>query len=478
MEVIMPSNVNYKSVIESLPPPWSDASLRQQIYSLNMKLNRKIIVLDDDPTGSQTVHDLFVLTRWDKEILRKAFNHSNFIFYILTNTRSFEPKRAEAINRKIMENLASVAKEQGCSFTIINRGDSTLRGHYPLEIDVATEELRRLMGEEIDGHLIIPAFFEGKRFTYHDVHYIKENEQLIPLGETEFSNDKAFGFKKSNLCEWIEEKTDGQINKSECQSISVEQLRKGPDAVLAILLKVRNNQPVIVNALCYEDLNVLAMALIQAEIQGKKFIHRTAASFVKSYAGIEDKPYLSKEQMIIKGNEKRGGLIIVGSHVQKTTSQLNTLLQKGSITAIEMKVKKLLELDQRKEEIDRIHGELNDLIQSGQTVVVYTSRELIAVKEQNDNLKISQHVSKALTEVVQSLVLPPKFVIAKGGITSSDIATMGLGIQMAQVVGQAAPGIPVWLTGEEAKFSSIPYIIFPGNVGDDSTLLDIVTQLS
>ncbi|QCJ44736.1 hydroxyacid dehydrogenase [Bacillus sp. S3] len=476
--MIRHSELSYKRLLESLPSPLRHENIRQQIKEVNTQQKRKMIVLDDDPTGSQTVHNLFVLTSWDKEILRKAFNDSHFMFYILTNTRSFNPEETEAILREIIRNVTAVAKELDCSFSIINRGDSTLRGHYPLEIDVITDEIHRLSGEEFDGQVIIPAFFEGKRYTYRDVHYIEEKDQLIPVSQTEFSKDKSFGFTESNLCKWIAEKTNGRIPETSCLSISVEQIRKGPEKVLDLLLQTTGNQPIIVNALCYEDLDTAAMALIKAEQQGKKFIYRTAASFVKSYGGVDDQPYLTKEEMVIGRDHNRGGLVIVGSHVKKTTNQLQQLLADSSLNAVEINVNHLLENDKRDEEINRINRMVHSAVESGTTTVVYTSRELIYTTNRFDNLAISQRISKALTDVIQSLTTAPKFIIAKGGITSSDIATLGLEIKMAKVIGQAAPGIPVWLTGEEAKFSGVPYIIFPGNVGEDSTLLEIVLKLT
>jgi len=475
---IKPSSLNYKKTIDSLESPWKSPGIRQEIVAMNKKLNRKIIVLDDDPTGAQTVQNLFVLTDWRKEEILKAFQDENYIFYILTNTRSHEAEKTEVMIKEIMNNISSVAKENGYSFTVISRGDSTLRGHYPLEVNLILDGQRVLMNEQIDAQLIIPAFFEGQRYTYGDVHYIKENEQLVPVSNTEFSKDKAFGYTNSNLCKWVEEKTSGTIKSSSCTSITVGQLREGPENVLNILLAAKDNEPIIVNALCYEDLEVLSFALLGAELQGKRFVYQVAASFVRAYAGIEKKPCLVKDQMIVKGNEDHGGLVIVGSHVQKTTNQLNQLFEHAPVTAVEVSVKDLLEDKKRSIEINRINQLLDELIRSGKNAVVFTSRDLIVANNQTSNLKISQQVSAALTEIVQALAIAPKFIIAKGGITSSDIATKGLGIRVAEVIGQAAPGIPVWLTGKEAKFTSIPYIIFPGNVGEDHTLLEIVTMLS
>ena len=62
-----------------------DALLSKEI-SANTK---KIVVLDDDPTGVQTVHDVSVYTGWTHESVLAGFREANNLFYILTNSRGF-----------------------------------------------------------------------------------------------------------------------------------------------------------------------------------------------------------------------------------------------------------------------------------------------------------------------------------------------------------------------------------------------------
>ena len=76
------------------------------------------------------------------------------------------------------------------------------------------------------------------------------------------------------------------------------------------------------------------------------------------------------------------------------------------------------------------------------------------------------------------MTVTPAFVIAKGGITSSDVGTKALAVKRANVLGQIRPGIPVWQTGEESKFPQTPYVIFPGNVGENTTLREAVEVLT
>ena len=80
-----------------------------------------------------------------------------------------------------------------------------------------------------------------------------------------------------------------------------------------------------------------------------------------------------------------------------------------------------------------------------------------------------------LIEIVRSLDVQPRYLVAKGGITSSDVATHGLGIKRAMVPGQILPGVPVWRSGTESRYPGMPYIVFPGNVGGPEALVEIVT---
>jgi uncharacterized protein YgbK (DUF1537 family) len=82
-----------------------------------------------------------------------------------------------------------------------------------------------------------------------------------------------------------------------------------------------------------------------------------------------------------------------------------------------------------------------------------------------------------MVDVAQRLTTPPRYVIAKGGITSNDLALKAFGVHQATVPGQVAPGIPCWVLGEEARFPGVPYVIFPGNVGTPQTLAEVITML-
>ena len=167
---------------------------------------------------------------------------------------------------------------------------------------------------------------------------------------------------------------------------------------------------------------------------------------------------------------ENGGLFVVGSHVAKTTRQLNGLLDAGLAVPLPFASHLVEDAAAMAREIDRVAGEANELLRRGKNVALYTERALMTVADPDAALRLSTDISKAVTEVVRRIAVRPRFIVAKGGITSSDVATRGLNVHRAWVLGQILPGVPVWRTGEESLFPGVPYVVFPGNVGDDGSL--------
>lgn len=435
------------------------------------------VVLDDDPTGVQCVHDINVYTDWAYESMKEAFNDK--LFFILTNSRALTKDQSRKLHEEIIDVISRVSKETGKKYLYISRGDSTLRGHYPMEIDILSQGLMNDYGK-VDGEILLPFFKEGGRFTIDDVHYVKYGDELVPCGETEFAKDKTFGYHSSDLKEYIEEKSEGQIKKEEVLSVSLDDLRNfNIDKITELLLNARNRQKIIVNAIDEKDVKVFCIALYKAIAQGQIFNFRSAAALVKCIGGISDKPLLKKEEMIVEDNGN-GGLILVGSHTDKTTRQLGNLMGIEGIEALELQCHKLLESEEAfNEEIERCIAFEEEKIKEGKTVVVYTERVLISYKDDDPEkaLARSVRISEGVYHLVKNLKVKPGFVLAKGGITSADVGVKGLGIRKALVLGQIEPGIPVWKALEESKFPNIPYIIFPGNVGEDETLKNAVKKL-
>lgn len=459
------------ALLASLPQPWPE-SLLPTIQQQLAAGQRSLIVLDDDPTGTQTVYDLPVLTEWTVASLRAELALGTPTFYILTNSRSLPLPAAQELNAEIGHNLLAAAQATGRDFAVVSRSDSTLRGHYPGETDALTAAL----GQQVDATLIIPFFLEGGRFTINDVHYVAEGDQLVPAAATPFARDAAFGYHNSDLRAWVEEKTAGRVAAAAVASITIDDVRLGgPDAVAQKLLNLPTGSVCIVNCAGTRDMEVFVSGLLKAEAAGRHFLYRTAATFVQVRAGLAPRALLTAADLNLPTTG--GGLIVVGSYVPKSTTQLNALLAQPDLVQVEVNVDALLDDGQQAGEVARTIAVTTDALQRGQDVVVYTSRRLITGADAVSSLAIGQRVSASLVALVQGLGVRPRYLIAKGGITSSDLATKALGVKRALVRGQILPGIPLWEVGVESRYPGLVYVVFPGNVGGDDALVQARQKL-
>ena len=464
--------INKEDLFHKLPPEWPEdllPAIRERVGASK----RKVVVLDDDPTGTQTVHNTPVLTEWSVEALQAELQSDFPAFYILTNSRSLTLPAAGALNTDIGRNLIEAGKRVNCDFVVVSRSDSTLRGHFPGEV----EALASGLGETFDGWIVIPFFLEGGRYTVGDTHYVEEGGWLVPSAETEFARDSVFGYRSSNLRDWVEEKTGGRVSSEDVASISIEDLRTGgPARVKERLLGLQRSKVGVVNAAGYRDVEVFVKGLLDAEAQGCRFLYRSAASFVRVRAGILPRPLLTRSDLDVPG--QGGGLTLVGSHVPKTTRQLQRLLALPQMTGLEMDVEAILDGDRRDDEIDRVAQSAENRLRSGRDLVIFTSRGLITTGHAESDLSIGTRVSEALITTLQGIHAKLRYLVAKGGITASDVATKGLNVRRALVLGQILPGVPVWRLGPESRHAGIPYIVFPGNVGGDDALVMTVEALS
>ena len=458
-------------LLNRLPAEWPQ-DLRPAIQKQVHADSRKIVVLDDDPTGTQTIHGLPVITEWSVDMLAAELKNDLPAFYILTNSRSYPLPIACQMNAEIGHNLTAAAAQAHCEFVVISRSDSTLRGHFPGEVEALSDAL----AQNYDGWIINPFFLEGGRYTIDDVHYVDEGDVLVPAAQTEFAGDRAFGYSKSNLRDWIAEKTGGQIAAKDVATVSIENLRaEGPESVRASLMKLHHGQYGVVNAASYRDLEVFVQGLLAAEARGKTFLFRTAASFVQVRAGIYPRPLLTQSDLQLSA--AGGGLIVVGSFVPRSTGQVNSLLALSDIAQTEINVAALLDDRLCEDEISRVANDTEQTLRQGNDMLIFTSRQLVAGKDSKSSLQMGQKISQGLISIVQRIQTAPRYILAKGGITSSDIATRALNVKKAIVLGQILPGVPVWQLGAESRFPNLAYIVFPGNVGDDHALIDVVKQL-
>ena len=486
------------SVLETYPAADSEA-VHKIFLEEHQGFRSKVVVLDDDPTGVQTVHDVHVYTDWSQESLKAGLEEESGMFFILTNSRSFTAKKTEEEHRTLARRLVRAAAEAGKDFLLVSRGDSTLRGHYPLELETLRDALEQETGQKIHGQILCPFFREGGRYTMDGVHYVKEGEYLVPAGQTEFAGDKTFGYTCSHLAAYAEEKSGGRYRKEDAVLISLELLRGGyREEITELLMGTDDFRPVVVDAIAESDVEIFAACLLKAIKAGKRFLIRSAAAVPKVLGNVSTVPLLTREELLgdtesaVCGDKREaasryGGIVLVGSHVKKTSLQLDALRKAGEdgrieagLEFLEFRVDSCFEEGGLEAETKRMIAEAEKVMRLGKTAVVYTSRTLLAPEgmTKEELLRLSVNIYDAVTAVIAGLHRKPRFLIAKGGITSSDVGTKALGVRKALVLGQAQPGIPVWKTGPESKFPGLSYIIFPGNVGDTDTLEKIVEMLA
>ncbi|KAM0330221.1 hypothetical protein ACHAQA_004396 [Verticillium albo-atrum] len=476
-----PQPLPAKETIDALPAEYAQDVLESTKKYVDDGEAPVLVVLDDDPTGTQTCHDIDVLMVWDVETLQRQFEQEARGFFILTNSRALPGPEARGLILEICENVKEAAQRSGKRFDVVLRGDSTLRGHLPEE----PEAVEQAMGK-FDAWVLTPFFLQGGRYTLNDVHYVKEGDELVPASRTPFAQDATFGYKNSNLREYILEKCGSRFDESSFLSITIDDIRVGgPDGVKAKLLSrpAGSNGVVIVNAAAESDMDVFVSGLLAAEKEGRRYLYRTAAAFVSSRLGIKGIAPLSMADVQLPSADgsspsQAGGLILAGSYVPKTTAQLKTLRERRqeNLVVVELEVSDLIKSPESERSIvDEAAAEATRQISAGKDILVMTSRTLVKTSDAISSLEIGSKVAAALVRLLEQIEVRPRYIIAKGGITSSDAATKGLRMRRARIMGQAAPGVPLWRCDEEtSRHRGVPYVVFPGNVGSESTLAEIV----
>ncbi len=433
----------------------------------------KIIVLDDDPTGSQTVHSCLLLTRWDSATLRAALQDPAPIFFILSNTRALPPSECQTVVQDICRQLKVALAVEGLDdYLLVSRSDSTLRGHYPLETDVIAAELG-----PFDAHFLVPAFFEGGRVTRQGVHYLLVAGDYLPVHLTEFSRDSVFGYHHSFLPAYVEEKTAGLIPAESVVHFSLPQVRAG---ILPQLLALQDNVCAVVDGEVQADLDRFAADLLTAVAQGKRFLCRSAASLLTALAHLPPQP-VPPTAMGQYCWRHHPGVVLVGSHVAKTTQQLQYLLKEPGIQGVEVDLKALAQGEPLSlgPGLAALVARVEDIYQQGKTAVVYTSREELRFPDPSQRLRFGTLVSDLLMALVQQLPSEIGFLISKGGITSNDTLSRGLGLPTVRLLGQVIPGCSMVQTPDDHhRFPRLPVVLFPGNVGGPEALALVYRRLS
>lgn len=456
---------------EAAPPGTWDAALEAAFAGGS----RRLVVLDDDPTGTQTVHGVPVVTGWSVADLRWALTRGARVAYVLTNTRSMEAARAAAVNREVAGNLAAAARAEGVDVSVVSRGDSTLRGHFASETGALSEALAAV-GQPVDGIAFCPAYLEAGRITARDEHWIAEGEWLRPVADSPYATDAAFAFGTSHLPDYVEERTGGAVRAADVVSIGLDDIRGGgPDRVAALLGTLRGGRVAVVNAVEPTDLEAVALAALWTEAAGRRLLYRTGPSFVRARGGITARPPLRGAEPAAGAPRGGHGLVVAGSHVELTNRQVAALQAGAGIETVELEVPAVLD-PARSARAVRTAADRALAALERRDVLLVTSREVVTGGAGRESLSIARAVSAALADATGRVVRarPPRYLIAKGGITSSDVFTRGLGARRAMVLGSLLPGmVSVW-RAEDGIDPGLPYVVFAGNVGGEGDLLTAV----
>lgn len=466
----------------SAPAPLVLENARSEISRQALAGEKWLVVLDDDPTGSQSVQNIPVVTSWTSEDLRWAFAHPSKAFFILTNSRSMDNDEARELLSDVIRSVEETAESMQISYSFVMRTDSTLRGHFDLESTLLLDHAAQA-GHPYDLMIFVPAYLDAGRMTVDDVHLVKAGEHFVPVARTDYAKDTAFHFESSNLRDYVQERTQNRILASEVSSISLSEIRLGgPEAVENKLLAARAGEIFVVNATEESDLDIVALASLRAEQKGKRVLYRTGPSFVAARLGLKGRPPLTYAEIFQDHNRTGHGLIVVGSHVDITTKQLQEVSRRSdNLTTIEVEVSRLLDSQTAREEIDRCANSAIHELQRNE-VLIATSRKVISGATGSESLNISKLISDALVEITKRALKESKvlWLIAKGGITSSDILTKAVEARRAVVAGQLFPGIvSVWVNEGQHNpaLTGLPLVVFAGNVGDEGSLAEAIEIL-
>ncbi|NCG16697.1 MAG: four-carbon acid sugar kinase family protein, partial [Synechococcales cyanobacterium H12SWP_bin.12] len=449
----------------------------------------KIVVIDDDPTGSQTVHSCPLLLRWDQTALRKGLGHPSPLLFVLANTRALTPESAASRNREIVDALVLAMAAEGLQeheLLLVSRGDSTLRGHGVLEPQVLAQAWEEHFAA-VDATLHVPAFLEGGRTTVKGVHLLHGE----PVHTTAFARDRLFGYGTSDLAEWLEEKSAGQIAANSVVRIPLALLEaERSEDLLACLEALNANRSVVVDATHPEHLRALGVAI--RRLQGRKrFLFRSAASLLNGLVDSGPSPLGAQplDASGLVGLRRRDplgrplpGLVVVGSHVALADQQLTSLLADGRCRGIELPVARIARVLQGGSPDFLLpdleaewRSQLELALEEGLTPVLFSSRGELefgagaAARRLRFGMELASLMARLLAGVAPRL----GYLISKGGITTGTLLVEGLGLEAVQLEGQLLPGLSlVRPIAGPSDPDPLPVITFPGNLGEPDTLTE------
>ncbi len=469
-----------------------------------------MVVFDDDPTGSQTLHGCPLLLRWDGDTLAAALRHPSPFLFLLANSRALAPAEARQRVGAIAAALGpalEAARAAGVidRWLLVSRGDSTLRGHFPLEMEAIAAALG-----PFDATLLVPAFLEGGRTTEAGVHRL----QGTPVHETPFGRDRLFGYSTSYLPDWVEQKSGGRLPAAGVGRLSLDDLERGGEHLRRRLLALALPQSagavppwsagrvVAVDACSHRQLAHLGETmraltapsdpaaaaavtpgtarpdaghggasddhgpgslappggacgsggLAPRAVPGPRLLVQCAASLLNALAPLPPQPRGAAELAVLRRRGAGGGplpgLVLVGSHVPMADRQLARLLAEPACAAVEVPVETVQRVlegplpDRLLTSLEAAWLErLEGLLAAGRTPVLHTSRGEVPCRHDRERRHLGLSLAGAMARLVGRLAPRLGYVISKGGTTSQTLLADGLGLAAVELQGQLLPGV-------------------------------------
>jgi len=464
----------------------------------------KIVVLDDDPTGSQTVHSCPLLLQWDRATLLEGLAYPSPLLFVLANTRALAPEAAAVRVQEIARALKGAMAELDAAaapdapgidhWLVVSRGDSTLRGHFPVEVDGLEAELG-----PFDATFLVPAFLQGGRTTVAGVHLLHGE----PVHTSAFGRDGLFGYGTSFLPDWVAEKTAGRIPAGQVELVGLEELEESLEAgpqqggfdqgsfqdLLQRLAGLEGNRCVAVDAERPQQLGALAAAVREltapsaAEPWGRprRFLSQSAASWIEALAQLPPQPLapagLAQLRRVDVGGAPLPGLVLVGSHVPLADAQLEVLLAEPGCGGVEIAVAKLARVLEGPVPLEMLASleqawleQLQGVLAAGQTPVLFTSRGEMQCRLAAERRRLGLELAALMARLAAALAPQLGYLISKGGITTHTLLADGLALARVELQGQLLPGLSLVLTPSQGVVAGLPVLTFPGNLGDSETL--------
>jgi uncharacterized protein YgbK (DUF1537 family) len=422
-----------------------------------------LIVLDDDPTGAQAQAGVPVALEWSTELLGELAVRRPAAIHILTNARALAASEAESVTRE----AASHAAEAFPGAPVVLRGDSTLRAHLLPEYLGLRDALYDARTPVL---MLVPALPAAGRITRGGVHHLRSAEELIPLDRTEYARDGEFAYASARLLDWAEERSQGFFAAAAGRELLLEQLRGGGPGELAGALAdlgARGVPAVLaVDSVTDEDLALVADGLREAMQDGTEVIVRSAPAFVGVLSGAAADGY----QPLPAGASAL--LVLCGSHVPTSTRQLARLVDARPESVVWVSAERLAGAD-GKDEVSAAAVAAGARLDEGGLAVVATSR---AVLDSADRVQAGAAIASGLAAILARVRERADIVVSKGGITSAVNIREGLESGLAEVLGPVMDGVSLWSVDTPER-EALPFVVFPGNVGGDSDLLDLVQAI-